>query len=263
MYVAIKLYHESRSKTLINWLYFCAGISISYSRLLDITTDIARKMIKRYYREGEIVVPGNLRKNILTIVAKDNIDHNARSTTATKHCHGTSFSIFQFPTIQNKGHPIEDPIDNEEEDDDYSVADKRNNSSSKKVEKLPASYTLIKHFLSPFKTLNPKQSPIIVSPDLDQEVYKQGVTEEYEWLKKSNNEETSTWIPWAPFHAAKQRSEVRRTDISVMWPIIDEPVHTLDMQYHCMTLISKAISHLNPGQIAVDTADQPIFALTK
>ena len=35
------------------------------------------------------------------------------------------------------------------------------------------------------------------------------------------------------------------------------------MQYHCMNIISNTINTLNPGQIPVDTADQPIFALTK
>ena len=35
------------------------------------------------------------------------------------------------------------------------------------------------------------------------------------------------------------------------------------MQYHCMNIISNTIHTLNPGQIPVDTADQPIFALTK
>ena len=35
------------------------------------------------------------------------------------------------------------------------------------------------------------------------------------------------------------------------------------MQYHCMNIISNTINTLNPGQTPVDTADQPIFALTK
>ena len=35
------------------------------------------------------------------------------------------------------------------------------------------------------------------------------------------------------------------------------------MQFHCMNVISSTISSLNPGQIPVDTANQPIFALTK
>ena len=71
MYIAIKIYHETRSKTLINWLYFCAGISISYSRLLDLLKDMSEKMIKRYHHDGEIFLPRILRRNLLTIVAKD------------------------------------------------------------------------------------------------------------------------------------------------------------------------------------------------
>ena len=35
------------------------------------------------------------------------------------------------------------------------------------------------------------------------------------------------------------------------------------MQYHCMNVISNTINTLNPGQIPADTANQPIFAITK
>ena len=35
------------------------------------------------------------------------------------------------------------------------------------------------------------------------------------------------------------------------------------MQYHCMNNILNTINTFNPGQITVDTIDQPIFALTK
>ena len=56
---------------------------------------------------------------------------------------------------------------------------------------------------------------------------------------------------------------MRVPDINAILPIIDQPVHTLDMQYHIMAMISKTISLLNSGQLAVDTADEPIFALTK
>ena len=82
-------------------------------------------------------------------------------------------------------------------------------------------------------------------------------------MQESNNEEASTWVPWSSYHAAKKRSKVRLTDINAIIPIIDELVHTLDMQYHSMVMISKTIGALNPGQLAVDTADEPIFALTK
>ena len=47
--------------------------------------------------------------DMFTIIAKDNIDHNARSTTATEHYHGTSFSVFQFPSVAFPGDMISYP----------------------------------------------------------------------------------------------------------------------------------------------------------
>ena len=90
---------------MINWLYLCAGISISYHRLLDITRDLANRILHQYERDG-VFIPRNLKKNIFIIIAKDNIDLNTRSTTATKHCHGTSFSVFQFPSVAFPGDMI-------------------------------------------------------------------------------------------------------------------------------------------------------------
>ena len=92
LYVAIHNCDHSRSKTTINWLHFCAGISISYNRLLDIIQDLANRILHQYERDRAFI-PCNLKKNIFTIIVKDNIDHNARSATATKHYHGTSFSV--------------------------------------------------------------------------------------------------------------------------------------------------------------------------
>ena len=76
---------------MINWFYFKAGILISYDWLLNITRDLSNQILNQYERDG-VFIPCNLKKNIFTIIAKDNIDHNARSTTATN----TSFSVFQF-----------------------------------------------------------------------------------------------------------------------------------------------------------------------
>ena len=102
LYDTVKLYSSSRSKTLVNWLYFCAGISLPYKSLLDLTEDIANRMISKYNRDGAFL-PLTLRKGALTITAKDNINQNPKSTTATRHYHGTSLSIFQFPIEQNSG----------------------------------------------------------------------------------------------------------------------------------------------------------------
>ena len=43
LYVAVKLYSSSLWKTLVNWLYFCAGIFLPYKSLLELARDIANE----------------------------------------------------------------------------------------------------------------------------------------------------------------------------------------------------------------------------
>ena len=238
---------------MINWLHFCASISISYNRLLNITQDLANRILHQNKRDG-VFIPCNLKKNIFTIIAKDNIDYNARSTTATKHYHGTSFSIFQFPSVVFQGDMISYP-------DELPTTTKLSNA--KKVDSLPSLYTEIRRFLSPSTWLTFLTASIPALPDFNIVVHQQGTKEEYKWLESTYDNETSYWVPWAKHHAGKYRSIVWLPDISAILPPIDEPVHTLDMQYHCMNIISITINTLNPGQIPDDTVDQPIFALTK
>ena len=52
LYVAVKLHSLSQSKTLVNWLYFFAGISLPYKSLLKLTKGIANGMISQYNRNG-------------------------------------------------------------------------------------------------------------------------------------------------------------------------------------------------------------------
>ena len=68
------------------------------------------------------------KKNIFTFIAKDNIDHNAKSTTATKHKCGTSFLVFQFSSVAFPGDMISYP-------DELPTTTK--SSNSKKVYSLP------------------------------------------------------------------------------------------------------------------------------
>ena len=56
---------------------------------------------------------------------------------------------------------------------------------------------------------------------------------------------------------------MEETGINPILPLISKPVHTVKAQYHCMGIISHTIKHINPGQIPIDTCDQPVFALTK
>ena len=44
-----------------------------------------------------------MRLNLFTIIAKDNVDVNAKATKVKGHYHGISMSIMQFITEENTG----------------------------------------------------------------------------------------------------------------------------------------------------------------
>ena len=102
LYVVVKLYSSSQLKTLVNWPYFCADISLPYKNLPELTRDITNWMISQHNRDGAFL-PLTLKKGYINGIAKGNINQNSKSTIATRHYHGTSLSIFQFPTEENLG----------------------------------------------------------------------------------------------------------------------------------------------------------------
>ena len=78
------------------------GMSVSYERTLELEDRLTTALCKRFVSE-DAVCPSQMRKGIFTVGALDNIDHNLSSITAQGSFHGTSISLFQFPTITNPG----------------------------------------------------------------------------------------------------------------------------------------------------------------
>ena len=57
--------------------------------------------------------PLNLKKNLFTTAAVDNIDHNPSSATTSDSLHGTGISLFQHRTQEEEGESREDRIPSE------------------------------------------------------------------------------------------------------------------------------------------------------
>ena len=76
-------------------IFHAHGLCISYERILRVTLGLS-KVTLNFFKHKKVVIPGNLRTNLFTIEAKDNIDKNSRCTISKSHCHGTSLSLFQF-----------------------------------------------------------------------------------------------------------------------------------------------------------------------
>ena len=76
------------------------GLSVSYGRILCITQGLGEALLQLFH-DDDAVIPLLLRTEIFTVVAKNNIDKNARCTISKSHYHGTSMQLFQFPSCFN------------------------------------------------------------------------------------------------------------------------------------------------------------------
>ena len=125
IYSNLKIYSTCRSRNIIDH-FFSIGICVSYDRMLELTQNYNHNCF----------FPKILKQGIFTIMMKDNIDMNARSTFVKSHYHGTSLSIVQFPTNENPGINLENSLSSEQ-----------SKNNSKKLSPLPAKYVNIKNFL--------------------------------------------------------------------------------------------------------------------
>ena len=132
-------------------------------------------MITQHNRDGAFL-HGTLKKSVLTIIAKDNIDENSNSATATRHYHGTSLSIFQFPIKNNPGIAVK-----------YEDLEHSFNRLSLKIDALPSSYTCVKNFLTPLQTPTmPSKMPPTPFPTTPDSNYRNGISDEVTSFKTAN-----------------------------------------------------------------------------
>lgn len=137
IYVGLTVHARTRKRDLIEML-FDLGLSISYDRVMEISTSMGNRVCEQYHRD-EVVCPPNLREGLFTTAAVDNIDHNPSSTTSTDSFHGTGISLFQHPSLQNNG------TDRRE----HSVLEQPSTTTT--LSELPESYTCARPLVLPRK----------------------------------------------------------------------------------------------------------------
>lgn len=135
MYLGIFLHNKTRKRELVDALYEL-GLSVSYDRVLEISTEVGTKICK-YYDRLNTVCPPQLKKGVLTTSAVDNINHQTSATTANSSLNGTGISVFQHFNNFDEYEPV---MTLEESADCTLVA---TNLSRKSLPRLPLSYTQV------------------------------------------------------------------------------------------------------------------------
>jgi len=81
VYVGLNIHARTRKREVID-IMFDLGLSVSYDRVLEISTAMGNRVCEQYHSDA-VVCPPNLLQGLFTTAAVDNIDHNTSSTTAT------------------------------------------------------------------------------------------------------------------------------------------------------------------------------------
>ena len=95
IYLGIMLHSKTRKRELVDKL-FELGLTVSYDRVLNISTELGNKVCHHYETKG-VVCPPELKGGLFTTAAIDNIDHGPSSTSSHDLFHGTGISLFQHP----------------------------------------------------------------------------------------------------------------------------------------------------------------------
>ena len=276
LFNVLRMYASTQSWTLVD-SYFQMGLCASYDRVLQVTKGIGDNSVRQFKTHG-IFAPGELKRGVFTVVAKDYVDHNARSSTATKHFHGTSMTVMQTPTpgktetnisnVENTTVDISDTpesIENTAANGLNSLATKEK-SKTKQVESIPKEYAEPPYVYFPklVDGLYAVPCPVTDSKYDANDMHDNGVFNEITWLDYAALSSSSQSVnPWSKNHSNLKRQVPDLPGIHAIVPLMNVAVHTLQTQHHCMQYIKKSVNFFNPGQTPVDVCDQPVYVLTK
>ncbi len=74
-------------------------------------------------------------------------------------------------------------------------------------------------------------------------------------------------LSWAAYHASFSNQDDEERDhsksLSSLLPLFYEDAKSVAMLHHGMDIVKNAVDTLNPGQVPIITADQPLFTLCK
>ena len=104
--VGLNLHANTRSERLINYFH-AQGISVDYSRVLRIETQLAQAVIKRMENTGGVYIPPKLKSGKMLFFAIDNIDFAEDTADGKNTLHGTMMTALQqedelLPPIHDK-----------------------------------------------------------------------------------------------------------------------------------------------------------------
>lgn len=84
-----------------------------------------------------------------------------------------------------------------------------------------------------------------------------------QWLEKVTLTDGPVDVTWSAQHASKKRGKPFEANITPLLPLLRDQAHSVAAVKSVMDKIKEIVTLLNPCQVSVIAADQPIYAVAK
>ena len=130
----------------------------------------------------------------------------------------------------------------------------------KTVPELPDSFTNVRPASFTKKKHSPPQS-VVTHPDTS--LLKPHLAMEYEWLVKVSMTDGPMEVTWSAHHASQKRGKPFEVSITSLLPLLRDQAYSVATVKHVMDKLREIVALLNPGQMPLIAADQPIYVVAK
>ncbi len=255
LYHGIKLHGDARLKHQIETSHQL-GISVSYARVMEVKTQVARAVCKRHDMDG-IVLPTNLRLSVFTTHDVDNLDCNKTGNLSRGAFHGTCITATNHLSKENTGvHRPAITLD----------------PTDKSKPKLCDSYQIVPPVQMKnddiFVPVNVTSGDTNVQPS--HSLVRGAKVKDEAWIShvgdalEKGDLGKDDVVTWAGFNSQLMDDESLQPPAEIgILPLFPDKAATPSMMKHAMEIVKKNTEFVNPGQTPVIGADQPLFAICK
>lgn len=248
IYIGLLVHSLCGKRSLIDEL-FEMGMSVSYSRVLDIERALASKVCEIYMKDN-CVCPPHLQLGVFTTAAADNIDHNPRSNSANYSYHGTGISV-----IQHHNQPSNDGFQQVIHLEKADFLNKSKPSLPKNYYEVPSLPKVDGEVPLSWVNWESKFSP------------KNPLEYVKNWLQRNNKlmgeESSNALVSWSAYNSRSCADISKYKSTSVMLPLIKDNINSPSVVRHTMDIVISITKKINPTQTPVWTGDEPVYAIGK
>ena len=224
------------------------GLSVSYNRVKYLERKIGHSVLEQFHAEN-LGCPTEMRFDLFTVGAVDNIDHNPSARTSKDSFHGTAISLFQARLNVNDGRKREFVI-------------------SKGKFRLSDDFTNLPQIAEVGLAKGP-QNVGIQTVHTEDTFLASEIEKEEEWARtvalqihnEQDVEDPELISTWSAYHGRNSNKVVPW--IGGLFSLFTDSSSSPSMLLHAIELVKKSVNFLNPDQIPIITGDQPVYAIMK